>query len=292
MTAETIIQSLASGLLMGLLYGLIAVGLALIFGLMDVVNFAHGEFLMIAMYATFFLFAFFALDPLLSAPLVAAALFIFGAVVYLLIVRFAVRAKANTGMVQIFSTFGLAVLMRGVAQYFFTPDYRSIPHSWLGGKTISIAGIYLPQPQLVGALIAIAAFAGLYFFIHRTDFGRALEATREDAGAVALVGIDKNKVFALGWGLGAALVGLAGAVMAIFFYVFPDVGASFATIAYVTVALGGFGSVFGACAGGIVVGLVEAITTLILPPSLKTVGIYGVYLLVVFIRPRGLFGSI
>src|SRR6202012_1347129 len=116
------IQSLASGLLMGLLYGLIAAGLALIFGLMDVVNFAHGEFLMIAMYVTFFLFAFFAVDPLLSAPLVAAALFVFGAVVYLLVVRFAVRAKANAGMVQIFSTFGLAIVMRGLAQYFFTPD--------------------------------------------------------------------------------------------------------------------------------------------------------------------------
>ncbi len=141
MTAETIIQSLASGLLMGLLYGLIAVGLALIFGLMDVVNFAHGEFLMIAMYATFFLFAFFAIDPLLAAPLVAAALFVFGAVVYLLIVRFAMRAKANAGMVQIFSTFGLAIVMRGLAQFFFTPDYRSITHSWLGGKTISVGGL-------------------------------------------------------------------------------------------------------------------------------------------------------
>ena len=132
----------------------------------------------------------------------------------------------------------------------------------------------------------------LYFFINRTDFGRALEATREDAGAVALVGIDKNRVFALGWGLGAALVGLAGAIMAMFFYIYPDVGASFALIAYVTVALGGFGSVFGAFAGGIIVGLVEATTALVLPPSLKSVGIYAVYLLVVFIRPRGLFGSI
>src|SRR5215204_4286241 len=275
MTAETIIQSLASGLLMGLLYGLIAVGLALIFGLMDVVNFAHGEFLMIAMYATFFLFVFFAIDPLLAAPLVAAALFVFGALAYLLIVRFAVRAKANAGM----------------AQFFFTPDYRSVTHSWLGGKTVSVFGIFLPVPQLVGALVAIAAFGALYLFINRTDFGRALEATREDAGAVALVGIDKNKVFALGWGLGAALVGLAGAVMAMFFYIYPDVGASFALIAYVTVALGGFGSVFGAFAGGIIVGLVEASTAMLLPPSLKAVGIYAVYLLVVFIRPRGLFGS-
>ena len=279
---------------MGLLYGLIAVGLALIFGLMDVVNFAHGEFLMLAMYVTFFLFTFFAIDPLLSAPLAAAALFVLGAAVYLVVVRFAMRAKANVGMVQIFATFGLAIVMRGLAQLFFTADYRSIPQfpqSWLGGKTVSIAGIFLPQPQLFGALVAIAAFGGLYLFINRTDFGRALEATREDAGAVALVGIDKNRVFALGWGLGGALVGLAGAIMASFFYIYPDVGASFALIAYVTVALGGFGSVFGAFAGGIIVGLVEATTALVLPPSLKSVGIYAVYLLVVFIRPRGLFGS-
>lgn len=277
---------------MGLLYGLIAVGLALIFGLMDVTNFAHGEFLMLAMYATFFLFVFFAVDPLLSAPLVAAAMFVFGAVIYIVIVRFAMRAKTNIGMVQIFTTFGLAILMRGLAQFFFTPDYRSIPTSWLGGKTVSLSGIFLPVPQLVGALISLGAFGALYFFIKKTDFGRALEATREDAGAVALIGIDKNRVFALGWGLGAALVGLSGAVMAMFFYIYPDVGASFALIAYVTVALGGFGSVFGAFAGGIIVGLVEATTALILPPSLKSVGIYAVYLLVVFIRPRGLFGSI
>ena len=290
--AEIIVQSLASGLLMGLLYGLIAVGLALIFGLMDVVNFAHGEFLMAAMYATFGLAVLLALDPLLSAPLVAAALFCFGALVYLGVVRFAMRARTNVGMVQIFATFGLAILMRGLAQYFFTPDYRSIPSSWLGGRTLSIGGIFLPAPQLVGALISIAAFIALYFVINRTDFGRALEATREDAGAVALVGIDKNRVFALGWGLGAALVGLAGAIMATFFYIYPDVGASFALIAYVTVALGGFGSVFGAFAGGIIVGLVEAVTALIVPPALKFVGIYAVYLVVVFLRPRGLFGSI
>jgi branched-chain amino acid transport system permease protein len=292
LSVETIVQSLASGLLMGLLYGLIAVGLALIFGLMDVVNFAHGEFLMTAMYATFGLFAFLALDPVLSAPLVAAAMFVFGALVYLGVVRFAMRAKTNAAMVQIFATFGLAVLMRGLAQLFFTPDYRSISHSWLGGKSLSIAGIFLPAPQLAGAAVSIVTFVVLYFVINRTDFGRALEATREDAGAVALVGIDKNRVFALGWGLGAALVGLAGAIMATFFYIYPDVGGPFALIAYVTVALGGFGSVFGAFAGGIIVGLVEATTAMILPPSLKAVGIYAAYLLVVFLRPRGLFGSL
>src|SRR3974377_1679273 len=136
---------------MGLLYGLIAAGLALIFGLMDVVNFAHGEVLMAAMYATLGLAVFLALDPLVAAPFVAAALFIFGALVYLGVIRLAMRAKTNAAMVQIFATFGLAVLMRGLAQFLFPPDYRSIPASWLGGRTLSVAGVFLPVPQLAGA---------------------------------------------------------------------------------------------------------------------------------------------
>jgi branched-chain amino acid transport system permease protein len=292
MSLQTIIQVLASGLLMGLIYALIAVGLSLIFGLMDVVNFAHGEMLMLAMYASLGLVIMTTLDPILLMPIVAAALFVVGALAYLGVVRLALRAEANRGMVQIFATFGLAILIRGVAQLLFTPDYRNVQNIWLGGKTVSIGGIYLPVPQLAGAAVSVAAFAGLWLLISRTDFGKALEATREDSGAVALVGIDRNRVFTLGWGLGAALVGLAGAILSIFYYIHPNVGATFGLIAYVTVALGGFGSVFGALAAGVLVGLVEAMTALILPPSLKSIGIYAMYLAVVFIRPRGLFGSL
>ena len=292
MSLQTIIQVLASGLLMGLIYALIAVGLSLIFGLMDVVNFAHGEMLMLAMYASLGLVIMTTLDPIVLMPIVAAALFVVGALAYLGVVRLALRAEANRGMVQIFATFGLAILIRGVAQLLFTPDYRNVQNIWLGGKTVSLGGIYLPVPQLAGAAVSVAAFAGLWLLISRTDFGKALEATREDSGAVALVGIDRNRVFTLGWGLGAALVGLAGAILSIFYYIHPNVGATFGLIAYVTVALGGFGSVFGALAAGVLVGLVEAMTALILPPSLKSIGIYAMYLAVVFIRPRGLFGSL
>lgn len=292
MTAQILLQILASGLLMGLIYALIAVGLSLIFGLMDVVNFAHGEFMMVAMYVVFGAVVLIGIDPLMAMPLAVAALFVVGASAYLGVVRYAMRAKANIGMVQIFATFGLAVVIRGVAQFLFSSDYRNIPSSWLGGKTVALGGVYLPLPQFAGAGISILVFVGLWLLITRTDFGRALEATREDAGAVALVGIDKNRVFMLGWGLGAALVGLAGAILAIFYYIHPDVGAPFALIAYVTVALGGFGSVFGALVAGILVGLVEALTATILPPALKSVGIYALYLGVVFIRPKGLFGSI
>jgi branched-chain amino acid transport system permease protein len=292
MTFSTIVQILASGLLMGLIYALIAAGLSLIFGLMDVVNFAHGEFMMVAMYAMFGLVLLTALDPLLLAPAVTALMFALGALAYLGVVRFAMRAKANVGMVQIFATFGLAIVIRGLAQYFFTSDYKNISSSWLGGRTFDLGGVFLPLPQLAGGLVSCLAFLGIWLLITRTDFGKALEATREDAGAVALVGIDKNRIFTLGWGLGAALVGLAGSIMAIFYYIHPDVGGPFALIAYVTVALGGFGSVFGALAAGVLVGLVEAITATILPASLKSVGIYAMYLAVVFVRPRGLFGSL
>ena len=275
---------------MGLIYALITVGLSLIFGLMNVVNFAHGEFLMLAMYAMFGLVVFSGLDPILLTPVVAALMFGFGAFAYIGVVRFAMRARSNQGMVQIFATFGLAVLIQGLAQTLFSPDFRNLPGAWLAGKTLNVEGVFLPYPQLNGCLVSILAFVGLFFLMTRTDLGKALEATREDQNAVALVGIDRNKVFMLGWGLGAALIGLAGAVLSIFYYIHPQVGGAFAMIAYVTVALGGFGSVFGALAAGIVVGLVEAATTLVLPPSLKSIGVYLLYLVVVLVRPSGLFG--
>jgi branched-chain amino acid transport system permease protein len=292
MNAQALFQVLASGLLMGLIYALIAVGLSLIFGLMDVVNFAHGEFLMLAMYATFGLVTATALDPIIVTPVVVAIMFVVGMSAYAGVVRFAMRAKTNQGMVQIFATFGLAILIQGLSQFFFTPDFKSISHSWLGGRTLDLGGVFLPLPQIYGGLVSLATFAGLYLLVSRTDFGKALEATREDQGAVALVGIDRNRVFALGWGLGAALVGIAGAVLAVFYYIHPNVGGTFALIAYVTVALGGFGSIFGALVAGVIVGLVEALTTLILPPALKSVGIYTLYLGVLFVRPSGLFGRL
>ena len=292
MTGQALLQVAASGLLTGLLYALVAVGLSLIFGLMDVVNFAHGEFLMVAMYATFVLWGLSHLDPIVLLPVVTALMFGFGAVAYLAVVRYAMRARANIGMVQIFSTFGLAIFLQGLAQYLFSPDYQSIKNTWLGGRTVDVFGAFLPLPQLFGGAVSIAAFGGLYLLMSRTDFGRALEATREDQGAVALVGIDRHKVFALGWGLGAAMLGLAGAVLANFYYVHPGVGASFSLIAFVTVALGGFGSVFGALAAGIIVGLVEALSAVVMPSSMKSIGVYALYLLVVLVRPRGLFGRL
>ncbi len=291
MTVALFAQVAAGGLLMGLIYALVAAGLSLIFGLMDVVNFAHGELLMVAMYATFVLWHFTGLDPLLLIPIVAVLLFGIGVAIYRLLIQRALSVPYNRGMVQIFVTFGLAILIRGAVQFVFSGEFKSITTGWLIGKRLNIEGVFLPAPQLAAALVCLLAFA-LLLAISRTEFGRALEATREDRDAVGLIGIDRDRIFALGWGLGTATVGIAGTMLASFYYVSPNVGANFAVIAYVTVALGGFGSLLGALVAGILIGETEALTALFVDPSLKQVGVFGIYLLVLLFRPRGLFGTL
>ena len=291
MSAAIIAQTAMSGLLMGLIYALVAAGLSLIFGLMDVVNFAHGELLMVAMFATFVLHRALGLDPLLLMPVVALILFGIGVVIYRGLIARALSVTFNRGMVQIFVTFGLAIFIRGAAQFAFGSEFQSVTGTWLGDRSVAVGGIFLPLPQVAAGLVCLIAFA-LLLLISRTEFGRALEATREDRDAVALIGIDRDRIFALGWGLGLAAVGVAGAMLATFYYVSPDVGANFALIAYVTVALGGFGSLAGALLAGIVIGEVESLTALFVEPSLKQVGMFAIYLLVLMVRPRGLFGTL
>ena len=290
MTA-VVFQVAIGGLLMGLIYALVAAGLSLIFGLMDIVNFAHGELMMLAMFAAFVIWQYAGLDPLMMLPIVAILLFGLGVLIYRGLIARALSVNFNRGMVQIFVTFGLAIFIRGAAQFVFGGEFKSINTGWLAGRTAEIAGVYLPLPQVAASFVCLAAFAGL-LLISRTEFGRALEATREDRDAVALIGIDRDHIFALGWGLGAATVGVAGVMLAGFYYVAPNVGANFALIAYVTVALGGFGSLLGALVAGVLIGEVEAITAAVLEPSLKQVGVFGIYMIVLMVRPRGLFGKL
>ena len=291
MTASLVAQVAIGGLLMGLVYALVAAGLSLIFGLMDVVNFAHGELLMLAMYAVFEIHAVFGLDPLVQLPLVAALLFGIGVAIYRLLIARALGVRFNTGMVQIFVTFGLSIFLVGAAQLVFGSDFRSVSDGMLSGRILHFGQIVLPLSQVAAGLVCLLAFAALVA-ISRTEFGHALEATREDRDAVALIGLDRDHIFSLGWGIGAATVGIAGVMLANFYYISPTVGSSFALIAYVTVALGGFGSLLGALVAGLVIGLVEALTALFIDPSLKQVGVFAIYVAVLMFRPRGLFGRL
>jgi len=227
----------------------------------------------------------------LLLPVVALIMFGGGVAVYRMLIARALTVTFNRGMVQIFTTFGLAIFLRGAAQFAFGGEFRSINDGLLSNRTLAVGSVFLPLPQAAAGLVCLAAFAAL-LALSRTEFGRALEATREDRDAVALIGIDRDRIFALGWGIGAAAVGVAGVMLSTFYYVSPGVGLNFAVTAYVTVALGGFGSMLGALAAGLLIGLVESLTALVLEPSLKQVGMYAVYLLVLVFRPRGLFGKI
>ena len=287
MTREVIVQAIVSGILMGLVYALIAAGLSLIFGLMEIVNFAHGEFLMLSMYVAFWAWSLFGADPLLSMPASVVLLFLLGVLTYVFIIR---KILDGPMLAQIFATFGLAVFLRGLAQFLWSPDYRTIQNPWVAGR-LELLGTYIGLPQLVAAGASLLAFGVLYYVVTQTETGIALQATAQDREAAALMGINTQRMFALGWGMGAGCVGLAGSLLANFFYIDPEVGVTFALIAYVTVALGGFGSVSAALPAGIVIGLVEILGGLLIAPAFKYVAVFSVYLLVVFLRPQGLMGK-
>jgi branched-chain amino acid transport system permease protein len=271
---------------MGCIYALVAIGLCVIWGLMEIVNFAHGEFLMLAMFTAFWGFALFHMDPLLSLPFCMILLFLIGVATYFIIIKKIIQAPF---LAQILSTFGLGIFLRYLAQFMFSPDFRTIKNPILSGN-IYLGGISIGVPQLVASLVCIATFVFLYWFINRTEVGFALLATSEDREAASLMGINSDKMFALGWGIGAACLGVAGALMSNFYYIFPEVGFNFALIAYVAVALGGFGSIVGSFVAGIIIGQVEFVSGLLLAPSFKYAFVFLIYLLVVFIRPQGLWG--
>ena len=286
MTFDVLLQGVISGLLMGFVYALIAAGLSLIFGLMEIVNFAHGEFLMLAMFSTFWAWSLWRLDPLVSLPLTAALLFLLGVATYHGLIRWVLGAPM---LAQIFATFGLAIFLRAAAQALWGVDFHLVKDPLVHGR-VSLGGLFIGLPQLVASVGALCAFGFLNWFISRTETGLALQATSQDRQAASLMGIDTQRMFALGWGIGAACVGVAGALLTIFFYVFPDVGSTFALLAYVTVALGGFGNVPGTLVAGVVVGLVEVLGGLLIAPALKYVAVFVIYLAVVLWRPQGLFG--
>lgn len=287
MSFEIVLQTLVSGLLIGLIYALVAVGLTLIFGVMDIVNFAHGEFLMFGMYSSFWLFALYAFDPLLTLPLTALMLFALGVVVYRLVISKIINAPMLS---QIFTTFGLMILFRGIAQFLWKPDFRTVENSMVSGN-VSLLGVQIGLPQLTAGIGAVLVSVGVYLFLTRTKVGIALEATAADKEAARLMGIDTQRMFALAWGVAAACTGVAGALLSTFFPIFPEVGATFVLIAFVVVNLGGFGSVIGALIAGLLVGVIEVMGGFFIGPQYKLAIVLALFLGVLMFRPQGLMGK-
>jgi branched-chain amino acid transport system permease protein len=286
MSLEIFMQTLASGVLIGLIYALVAIGLTMIFGVMDIINFSHGEFLMFGMYSSFWLYLLYALDPIFTLPLTTLFLFALGVLVYKLVINKIINAPMVS---QLFTTFGLMLLFRGIAQFLWKPDFRTIEQSAVSG-TLSIAGFQIGQPQVVAGVGAILVTMGVYLFLTKTKAGAALEATAADKDAARLMGIDSQKMFALAWGIGAACAGIAGALLSTFFPIFPEVGANFILIAFVVVNLGGFGSIVGALIAGVLVGVIEVMGGFLLGPQYKLAIVLLLFLAVLMFRPQGLMG--
>lgn len=286
MSFEIIAQAIVSGLLTGLIYALIAAGLSLIFGLMNIVNFAHGEHLMVSMFTSFWLWALLGLDPVISIPITILLMALCGVLTHYFLIRYILKAKM---LIQICATFGLSIFIRALAQFLWTPDFRNVDQPLLEGR-IEIGNVFIGQPQFFASLVCLAAFVMLYLFVTRTETGLALQATAQDREAAEILGIPSNKMFAIGWGIGLGCVGVAGGMMTNYFFIFTDVGVNFALFAFVAVALGGFGSIIGCLYAGIIIGLVESLGGLLIDPSFKLLYVFAIYLLVVIYRPQGLFG--
>ncbi|MGP8049287.1 MAG: branched-chain amino acid ABC transporter permease [Desulfobaccales bacterium] len=283
---EMLLQQLIDGVLIGLVYALLAIGLTLIWGVMNVINFAHGEFLMIGMFISYWLYALAGLDPLFSIPLNAVALFLLGMLIY----RFVI-SKVMTGplLAQLVVTFGVSIFLANFAALIWTPNYRSIGHTLLSG-TWNISGIILSVPKVVSSIGSIITSFLVFWFLRHTRTGKAILAVEMDREAASIMGINIERINSLSFGIGSALVGVAGALLATHYYIFPFVGGTFGLICFCIVALGGFGSIEGAFVAAIIVGVAQTVGGYIFNPAYKLAIVFLIYLITVWIRPQGLMG--
>jgi branched-chain amino acid transport system permease protein len=283
---DQLLQQLADGLLIGLMYSLIAIGLTLIWGVMNIVNFAHGEFLMLGMFTSFWLFTLYGIDPIFSIPICFVFMFIMGMLIYRFIVS---KVMKGPILAQLVVTFGVGIFISNLAVYFWTPDFRLLPATILQG-TWQIGGVNLSVPKVAASIGSIIASGCMIFFLKRTKTGKAILATEMDREAALLMGINTERINSLSFGIGAALVGVAGAFLSTYYYIYPQVGGLFGTIAFCVVALGGFGSIEGAFIAGILVGLAQTLGGFFFDPSYKYAIVFMIYLITIWIRPQGLLG--
>jgi branched-chain amino acid transport system permease protein len=281
------LQSLLSGILVGGVYALIGIGLTIIFGVMRVINFAHGDLLMLGMYVTWGLFTLFGVDPYLSLVITAPVLFLWGALLQKVFINRVLNALPQN---QILLTIGLGLVMSNAVMLGFTSDYRILTTTY-SSSSFQLLGLSVSQPLLYSFLVTAAITGALFWFLQTTDTGQAIRATAQDRDAAQLMGINVKWMSVLAFGLGTALAGTAGALLAPTYYIFPQVGGPFTLKAFVVVVLGGMGSIVGATLGGILIGVTESLSAVYIASGLKELVVYVLFLLILLFRPSGLLGK-
>ena len=280
-------QLLASAIVLGGIYALVSIGLTLIFGVMRIVNFAHGEFLMLSMYLAIGLSTLIGVDPYLGLLLAIPLSWIFGAVVYYAVVR---PVIARPHVVQIFTTLGLSIVLQNAALFFWTANFRQLRLSY-GDRVLMIAGAAVTLPQLIAFAVAALFTTVLFAWLRFTYLGKAMRATAQDPKAATLMGIDTGKILLIAFLVGTMCVCVAGMLMAPLFSTYPTVGLQFVLVAFVVVVLGGLGSAVGALVGALIVAFIDVIGGFYVGTAWKEVLYFIVFIAVLLLRPAGLLGQ-
>jgi branched-chain amino acid transport system permease protein len=288
-----IIEDSINGILMGSIYGLTAMGLTIIFGVLKVINFAHGSMLMVGMYVTYWVVVLTGVNPYLSILLVAPAMFLFGYYLQDIVIKpiFIAEKNVREPITVIIVTTGIWYILDNLVLLVFGPQYRSLPENPLRGQMLQFADMFVSVPKLYGFIIAIVTASAIYWFFQKTTMGRAIRATSMDREAASLMGINQFKVYNLAFGIGAATAGIAAVALVPFNNVFPTVGVLFDIKGFIIVVLGGLGSIGGALIGGIIVGLIESVGPQFMTATWTEAIVYGLFLVVLFVKPSGLFGQ-
>jgi branched-chain amino acid transport system permease protein len=279
-----LLQALASGIMLGAVFALIAIGLTLIWGVMGIINFAHGEFLMIGMYLAYFLAAKGGMDPYFTIILCVPILFIIGSLIFRLNIQPVLKDPV---MNQILLTVGLSLVLQNLALVIFSATPLSFDNIY-NKTTFTIGQIVIPLSNLLAFIGSLIGIAFLAWFLKYTDIGRSIRAASQNKDAATLMGIDVRRTYLIAFGVGSACVGLAASLMIPFYYVSPTVGSFLGTVAFIVVVLGGMGNVPGALVGGLIIGLSETMGAAILPGSLSRVLTFLIFIIVLLLRPQGI----
>jgi branched-chain amino acid transport system permease protein len=282
-----LVQVIVGGLLLGAVYALFSSGLTLVWGMMNIVNFAHGDFVMLGMYAAFMVFSLFGVGPAAGAPFAALLLATVGVIVYFSLIRHIMKGPM---LAQILGTFGLALLLRYSVFWWFGANFLSLPNNIVGG-TYDIFGLRIEAARLLAGAVALVVTLGLHLLLTRTSLGSKMLAVAEDSTAAQLMGIRPDTMQAIAWAIAAGATGLAGALIATFFYIVPTVGETLGIVAFVTVSLGGFGSVPGALVAGLLIGVIESVSGYLIGAVYKDIVVYALFIFFLWFRPQGLMGK-
>lgn len=287
-----ILEDAINGILMGSIYGLTALGLTVIFGVLKVINFAHGSLLMVGMYVAYWSIQLTGLHPYVALIFVVPVMFLFGYYLQDIVIKpiFKAEKDVREPITVIIVTTGIWYILDNLTLLIFGPQYRTIEDNPLRGGMLEIGDMLISVPKLWGFVAAILTALLIYLFFQKTRIGRAIRATSLDREAASLMGIDQYKVYNIAFGIGTAAAGVAAVTLVPFYNVFPTVGVLFDIKGFIIVVLGGLGSIGGAILGGIIIGLIESVAPQFMTATWTEAIVYGLFLVVLFVKPSGLFG--